>query len=263
VELDTSRPSDGENHDGSGHGSVIVDPGRPGVGDGPARLDRRAIWLAWGAIAGVVVFNAGWLLGGAVQGGRYSVASDDISDLGALTAHHPWVMLTAGGIAGALIILFALFALRPGLAVAGRGTALGAWLVAGSLIALDNLSDAFFRLDCRAADQGCSSTAAMSSWHGKVHIIVGLATAVLTIAAPFVLAPRMRRAEGWRDLARPTFAFGLLFLAILIGYAALEGKTGGGYLQRAAIVLASAGIVALALRVRALARSSVDDTRLA
>ena len=29
------------------------------------RSRRRAIWLAWGAIGGVVVFNLGWLLAGA------------------------------------------------------------------------------------------------------------------------------------------------------------------------------------------------------
>jgi hypothetical protein len=69
--------------------------------------------------------------------------------------------------------------------------------------------------------------------------------------------PRGSHAPGrrWRDLARPTFVFGLLFVAVLISYAALEGKQGGGYLQRAAIVLLSVGVVSLALRVRALARS--------
>jgi hypothetical protein len=108
-----------------------------------ATLEGRAVWLAWGAIVGIVVFDLGWLLAGAVQAGGYSVASHDISDLGALTARFPWVMLTAQGIAGTLIILFALFALRPALAVPGRGPALGAWLLAASLIGLDNLSDAF------------------------------------------------------------------------------------------------------------------------
>ncbi len=225
----------------------------------PTRLRRRAIWLAWGAIGGVVVFNLGWLAAGALQAGGYSVASHDVSDLGALTAQSPWVVLTAGGIAGALTILFALVALRPALAVPGRGTALGAWLLAASLMGLDNLSDAFFRLDCRAADQGCTTAAAAGSWHGTTHLVVGVISAVATIAAPFVLAPRMRRADGWRDLARPTILFGLLFLAVLVSYAALEGKTGGGYLQRVAIVLLSTGVAALALRVRALARSSGVD----
>jgi hypothetical protein len=221
--------------------------------------DRRAMWLAWGVVGGVVVFNLGWLLAGTLQTGGYSIARHDVSDLGAMTAQHPWVVLTTGGIAGALTILFALFALRPTLAVEGRGPALGAWLLAASLMGLDNLSDAFFRLDCRAADRGCTSAAAMSSWHGKAHIIVAVVSAAATIAAPFALAFRMRRANGWHDLARATFGFGLVFAAVLLTYAALEGKAGGGYLQRFAIVLLSVGVAVLALRVRALARSPAGD----
>jgi Protein of unknown function (DUF998) len=150
----------------------------------------------------------------------------------------------------------ALVALRPALAAPGRGTALGAWLLAASLMGLDNLSDAFFRLDCRAADQGCTTAASAGSWHGTIHLVVGVISGVATIAAPFVLAAGMRRAHGWHDLARPTILFGLLLLAVLAGYAALERKAGGGYMQRVAIVLFSVGVVALALRVRALARSS-------
>jgi hypothetical protein len=220
-------------------------------------LDRRAVWLAWGAVAGVVVFNLGWLLAGAVQGGGYSVASHDISDLGALTARFPWVMLTAQGVAGTLTILFALFALRPALAVPGRGQAVGAWLLAASLMGLDNLSDVFFRLDCRAADQGCTAAAA-SSWHGRVHLAAGLLSGIATIALPFALAARMRHADGWHDLARPTILAGSLLVAVLAAYVAFEGKTGGGYLQRAAIVIFSAGVVTLALRVRVLAPSAID-----
>jgi uncharacterized membrane protein YhaH (DUF805 family) len=221
-------------------------------------LDRRAVWLAWGAVAGVVVFNLGWLLAGAAQGGGYSVASHDISDLGALTARFPWVVLTAQGVAGTLTILFALFALRPALTVPGRGQAVGAWLLAASLMGLDNLSDVFFRLDCRAADQGCTAAAAASSWHGRVHLAAGLLSGIATIALPFALGARMRHADGWHDLARPTILAGSLLVAVLAAYVAFEGKTGGGYLQRAAIVIFSAGVVTLALRVRVLAPSAID-----
>jgi hypothetical protein len=63
----------------------------------------------------------------------------------------------------------------------------------------------------------------------------------------------MRHAIGWQDLARPTLLFGPLFLAVLVAYAALEGKPGGGNLQRTAILLVSVGVVTLALRVRKLA----------
>ena len=58
-------------------------------------LDRGAIWLAWGVVGGIVIFNIGWLLAGALQRGGYSVATDDVSDLAALTARYPWVLMTA------------------------------------------------------------------------------------------------------------------------------------------------------------------------
>jgi len=68
----------------------------------------------------------------------------------------------------------------------------------------------------------------------------------------------MRHADGWRDLARPTILAGSLLVAVLAAYVAFEGKTGGGYLQRAAIVIFSAGVVTLALRVRVLAPSAIE-----
>jgi hypothetical protein len=224
---------------------------------------RRPTVLAWAAICGIVVFNLGWLVAGALQAGAYSVATDDVSDLGALTATDPWVILTASGIAGLTTILFALFALRPTLAVAARGSAIGAWLLALSLMGLDNLSDVFFRLDCRAADAGCTSEVSTASGHATIHVAVAIVSAAATVAAPFVLAHRMRRSVPWRDLALLTVAFGLVMVALLVAYAALERRTGGGYLQRAAIIWLSIGVVALALRVRSLAgdgtRKGQDD----
>ena len=120
---------------------------------------------------------------------------------------------------------------------------------------LDNLSDTSFRLDCQAADPTCTAAAAASflarqgpprGRPGQRH---------RDNRGPFFLAARMRHAPGWHDLARPALLFGALFPAVLVIYAALEGKPGGGYLQRAAILLLSVGVVTLALRVRALAVS--------
>ena len=76
---------------------------------------------------------------------------------------------------------------------------------------------------------------------------------------PSVLAARMRHVPGWHDLARPALVFGALFVAVLVTYAVLEGKPGGGYLQRAAIVLLSVGVVTLAVRVKSLAGSPAVD----
>ena len=55
------------------------------------RLRRLAALLG---AAGPVVFTLGRGVGQAVQDGRYDPGRDDISDLGALTAQHPWVVLT-------------------------------------------------------------------------------------------------------------------------------------------------------------------------
>ena len=102
-------------------------PGDPGDAVYLARKGTvTAVWarrLAWGAIVAQLVFVGSWLVGGVIERHGYSVASDDISDLGALTAHHPTLVLVAFGISGALTIAFALGAVRPALG-------LGGWLLA-------------------------------------------------------------------------------------------------------------------------------------
>jgi len=120
--------------------------------DTPTPAADRIRLLAWAAIAGQVLFTLAWLVSGAVQSGGYSPARHDISDRGALTADLPWLMLVGSGICGVATVAFAFGALGPELAVAGHRIPVSAWLVAGSAVGLDNLSDASLRLDCRAAD---------------------------------------------------------------------------------------------------------------
>src|SRR5205823_9444796 len=134
--------------------------------------------------------------------------------------------------------------LRPSLTVPGRRMAVSAVLVAVSLPALDNLSDAFFRLDCRAADAGCTSSVA-SSWHGTIHIVAFIVAAVPTLVAPFALSRRMRAVEGWSDLARPARIFGLALLVAFVATAASHGSTAQGLTQRIAATMAAFGVAAL------------------
>ena len=65
-------------------------------------------------------------------------------------------------IAGLLTVAFALGALGPALARLDGKAVLGAWFVAGSLAGAE-LTELLFRLDCRAADLGCTSSAATAS----------------------------------------------------------------------------------------------------
>jgi hypothetical membrane protein len=209
---------------------------------------RHRAWLAAVVIAAQLLFVGGMLVLGAIEGHGYSAGRHDISDLGALTAQHATAERLIVGIAGAATIAFALLALRPSLG-ANERESVGPWLVALSLPGFDTMSDAFFRLDCRAADAGCTIAEATASWHGKAHIACFVIAALATVAAPFVLAHRMRRVDGWHDLAVPTRIFGIVTILALAVTAASSGTAVQGWTQRGSIVLVALGILALGCRV--------------
>jgi hypothetical protein len=215
---------------------------------------QRRSWLAWAVIAAQLLFVGGMLVLGAIEGHGYSAGRHDISDLGALTAQHATAAHVIVGIAGALTIAFALLVLRPSLRAANGRDPVGVWLVALSLPGLDTMSDAFFRLDCRAADAGCTMAEATASWHGKAHIVCFVIAALATVVAPFALAHRMRKVDGWQDLAVPTRIFGFLTIVALAVTAATTGTAAQGWTQRGAIVLVALGMGALGWRALTLAR---------
>jgi hypothetical protein len=212
------------------------------------------------AIGAQVLFVGGFFVIGALEGHGYSVGRHDISDLAALTAHHAAAMLVIQGVAGALTAAFAFGALRPLLATGGAGPSVGALLVGASLPSLDSLSDAFFRLDCRAADAGCSMSDASASWHGKVHVAVFLVAAVATLVATFLLARRMKRVDGWRDLARPSRVVGVVYIVGMVAVIALTHTAAQGWSQRVLAALVCAGVVPLALRALRLGRPATRAT---
>jgi hypothetical protein len=149
-------------------------------------------------------------------------------------------------IGGLGTIVFALAGLRPALR-GSRAGLVGSWLLALSAPGLDNVSDALFRLDCRAAD-GCTDAQQTASWHGQIHSIMG-ATVLLLCVAPFVLAAAFRRTPGWAGLVWPSRAVGLMMIALIVVYVAAGSHAGSGYIQRAIAVVASAWIAVLAIRV--------------
>src|SRR3954452_71150 len=116
-------------------------------------------------VCGLIAFvtaNLGWILGGLAQPSAYSVADDDISDLGALTAADPWLYNQLGSnLTGLLVVCVGLglwWALSPD--VLGRVGSL-AVIVAGAGLFFDGI----FRLDCRGIDTGCDN----DSWHSHAH----------------------------------------------------------------------------------------------
>ena len=164
--------------------------------------------IARATVLAQLLFVGGWLGIGVLEGHGYRPMRHDISDLAALTAHYATADRVTLAIAGSLTIAFA-FVLRHHLGSA-------ALVLALSLPGLDTLTDTFFRLDCRAADAGCSISDAIASWHGKAHVAIFALSALATVAAPFVLARAMRRHEGWMSFARAAKLFGFLTIAVLV-----------------------------------------------
>lgn len=137
--------------------------------------------------------------------------------------------------------IFALVVLRPALAIPGKRGALGPWFLLASLMILDNVSDIFFRLDCRAADAGCTEAMRTASTDAQIHMLVGAIAGLFTITAPFVFAARFRKHPGFRGAFWPAIGIGLLMIAALGIYISLDQQWGQGYAQRALALLTAVG----------------------
>ena len=158
----------------------------------------RRVAGACGLLA-FVTFNLGWILGGFAQPAAYSVADDDISDLGAVTASSAWLYnQLAANLTGLLVIVLAIglwSALSPDLLGRLGSVAL---IVAGAGTFLDGI----FRLDCRGIDAACTN----DSWHSHAHKIESGVTGAATLLAPLLLAFAFRRDPSWRSAWLPTLA---------------------------------------------------------
>lgn len=158
----------------------------------PARIAGACGLLAF------VTVTIGWLAGGFAQPAAYSVARDDISDLGAVTAASPWLYNQVGmNLTGLLLVLCALGlwrALSP--SVLGR---LGAGALA--LAGIGSFLDGLFRLDCRGIDHPACTN---HTWHSHAHKLESGFTAGFTLAAPILLGLAFRRIPAWRGAWLPS-----------------------------------------------------------
>ncbi len=194
-------------------------------------------WTRAGALAGLggaVVMTAGWIVGGRVQGGGYDWVSQEISDLGALTARHAWVWNLADSVAGALVAVFAvgLFsALRPSRA-GRRGAVLIGVFGVGSVI------DGLLREDCPlSTSRACQQLqdGPGLSWHHIAHDVESVIVATAMIVAPFLLARAFRRLGEDGSPRTWSLATGI---AVVVGfgvYLIRIGDPGAGIAQRLAL----------------------------
>lgn len=212
----------------------------------------RARAGAFAGLAAVGVWTVGWVLAGLIQGGSYDWASQEISDLGALTARHAWVWNLADSLGGALICVFAL-----GILAVGGGSRAGrVGAVALFAIGVGSVVDGLAREDCplstSSACQGLRNGPGLS-WHHQVHDVESAVVAVAPAVAPLSLAPLFAR-RGATRLRLVSLAGGTVIALAFAAYLVLRGGAGAGIAQRLAILAFCAWLLAASVWI---ARQSV------
>lgn len=194
------------------------------------------------------MLTVGWIAGGLVQDAGYDWSSQEISDLGALTAQHAWVWNLADSVSGLLILIFAvgLFPL-VGSTRAGR---VGASLI--GVVGIGSIIDGLVREDCPlSTSEACQrlQDGPGLSWHHQAHDVESVIVVVAMIAAPFAIAKALGAIEELRWLRPYTLTTGALLVAATALYLALYGGAGAGIAQRFLATAFMAWIAVLALAV--------------
>ncbi|HXV56708.1 MAG TPA: DUF998 domain-containing protein [Gaiellaceae bacterium] len=173
-----------------------------------------------------VTFVAGLVLGDLVQPEAFSPADDDISDLGALTATHPWLYnQVSSNLTGILLLALALGLWRA----LGPGTLARLGVATFAVVGLGRFLEGFLRLDCQGIDASCENT----SWHAEAHRVESGISAAATVLSPLILAFAFRRLPEWRRLWIPT----LLALPASIAAGVVFSVLGEGAATRATSIV--------------------------
>jgi hypothetical protein len=204
---------------------------------------------AWVGLVAQVTFVASWIVAGFWQGPRYSVVSDTISDLYAVTAPAGLLLAVLIGLCGLATILFAWLAVWPTLRVAGRSATIGSVLLGVSIYGLGNLLAPFARVACRIADQRCSPADQLATSGGLLDAIVSIPGIIFFIAAVFFISAAMRRTADWRDLAQPARWLGIAFIVLLVATVLGSAIGGTGLMTRLFAITGAAGIAGLAWQI--------------
>jgi len=204
----------------------------------PARVRAAAI----AGIIGPAGFTVAWIVAAFVQPGL-SFAAPQISGLAAANAHAPWLMIGGFVLLGACAIGFGagLRVALGGRRQAGPGPLLVQ--VAGAL----TIAAGLFRRD------HVLLTAGPESWHNHAHDVISALVYVLLVAAPLLLAIRFRRDRRWRGLVAPLIASAVVSAVLLAAFYSAPRDSWDATLQRIAVSLPLAAIVAVAVRLMWLA----------
>jgi hypothetical protein len=198
----------------------------------PARVAGVSGLLAF------VTFNVAWIAGGLAQPSAYSVANDDISDLGAVTAASPWIYNQVGANLTAILVVLLGLGLWRALSPDVVGRIGAAVLIAEGI---STFFDGIFRLDCRGIDAACDNV----SWHSRAHKIESGITGAFSLLAPLILAFAFRRNASWRDSWIPS----LLTVPAVVAANLLFSAVGDGAGTRAGTVVIFAWIAFVSVRL--------------
>jgi len=214
---------------------------------GPGLSRARVRLLASGGIVGPAVFTAAWVAASLRQP-EPSFNRIQLSGLAALDARDPWIMITGFltlGV-GSLALGSALKQALGGHGRAGRGPDLVQ--VAGAAI----IAAGLFRRDHTFLGLGFAG----ESWHNHLHDAASLVVYAASIAAPLVLARRVRLDPEWVATRRALLACVLASVALLGLFASGAARDWNGALQRLFSTVPLAAMTVLARRLLA----SVPET---
>lgn len=205
-------------------------------------MRRRTIRsLAVAAVAAQPLFIAAWIVAGALQPG-YSHVHSGVSDLGAETAAHPWIVNSAITMLGLSFVALAvgLYAVLP----QGRRALVAALVVGAAGLALALSGPA--NLDCQLAQHDCRHLIdeGTVSWQTYAHLWLGLISEVLLLLTPIAVARALSPGPAGAALVTA----GLI--GVTIGVLTFAGQSGAdgihGLAQRIGLLVLHSWAIILA-----------------
>ena len=220
------------------------------------RRNRLTAWSVVGVVA-QVAFMAGWLIAETWQGPRYSPIRYTISDMQAATAPHAWFIITCFYLGGLGTFGFAIFALRPALARAGKIAPYAPWMLAISVLALSN---SFPQIPFRLIDPGATGSLQLHSVGGLTDAILSSIGFLALVLTPIPLWRRMAPLPEWRRLKPVMLAARVLGPLCYVLLAVTSSSSSAGRVQglaeRVLVTVCVAWIFILAVNLISVSRRS-------
>jgi hypothetical membrane protein len=199
---------------------------------------RLAKLMAWGGVAGPVLFTAAWVVSSLRQAG-HEAAEVQLSGLAAQDARDPQLMVAAFVLLGVGTIGFG-----TGLRRVAKPGSPGPWLVVAAGAATV-VAGVFRRDHMLLVGPGFSG----ESWQNQVHDVVsGVAYAAMLIA-PLVLARQFRADPRWAVIADPVQVLAVASVVAMAVFTSQAVEHWNGVVQRTAVTLVLAAEALAAARM--------------